>query len=269
MIPEGHYIDVGDNFRFHYYDEGEGETVLFLHGSGTGVSGHTNFKRNFVALRDAGFRVILPDLPGFGFSSKPDNVEYSMDYFNGKLIEFADALELDQFSLIGNSLGGALSLGLSLNKPERIKKLILMGSGGIEDMETYNSMPGIQKLLSDFLGGEMNQEKIEGLLKLFPYDSSIITDEMIEDRMQILPLMNPQVLASMKIPNLEDDLGKISHPMLVFWGMDDKFCPVSGASKIGQKCHDAQIILFSRCGHWVMIEREEIFNQTCIDFLNR
>ena len=121
-----------------------------------------------------------------------------MDYFNGKLIEFADALELNQFSLIGNSLGGALSLGLSLNKPERIKKLILMGSGGIEDMETYNSMPIIQKLLSDFLGGEMNQEKIEGLLKLFPYDSSIITDEMIEDRMQILPLMNPQVLASMK-----------------------------------------------------------------------
>ena len=139
MIPEGHYIDVSDNLRFHYYDEGEGETVLFLHGSGTGVSGYTNFKRNFVALRDAGFRVILPDLPGFGFSSKPDNVEYSMNYFNGKLIEFADALELNQFSLIGNSLGGALSLGLSLNKPERIKKLILMGSGGIEDMETYNS----------------------------------------------------------------------------------------------------------------------------------
>jgi 4,5:9,10-diseco-3-hydroxy-5,9,17-trioxoandrosta-1(10),2-diene-4-oate hydrolase len=60
MIPEGKYLDVADNFRFHYYDEGQGDAVVLLHGSGTGASGHTNFKNNLIALRDAGFRVILP-----------------------------------------------------------------------------------------------------------------------------------------------------------------------------------------------------------------
>ena len=163
MIPEGQYLDVQENFRFHFYDEGEGDVVVLLHGSGTGASGHTNFKNNFSALKAAGFRVILPDLPGYGFSSKPEDVIYSMDYFNQKIIELLDALGVDTFSLIGNRLGGALSIGLGLNHPDRVKNLILMAPGGVEEMAVYNEMPGIKKLLADFLGGDMNQEKIEGL----------------------------------------------------------------------------------------------------------
>ena len=164
MIPKGQYLDVQDNFRFHFYDEGEGEVVVLLHGSGTGASGHTNFKNNFIALKEAGFRVILPDLPGYGFSSKPEDVIYSMDYFNQKIIELLDALGVETFSLIGNSLGGALSIGLGLSHPARVKNLILMAPGGVEEMAVYNEMPGIKKLLADFLGGDMNQEKIEGHL---------------------------------------------------------------------------------------------------------
>ena len=267
MIPEGQYIDVQDGFRFHYYDEGEGEVVVLLHGSGTGASGYTKFKKNFIALKNAGFRVILPDLPGYGFSSKPDNVVYSMDYFNQKIIELLDILDVHKFSLIGNSLGGALSIGLGLNHVERVQKLILMAPGGVEDREMYNEMPGIKKLMSDFLGGDMNQEKIEGLLALFPYDASIVTDEMVQERMEILPLMNSQVLATMAIPNMEEQLHLLHQPVLAFWGMNDQFIPVSGAMKIGEHCPNAQVMLFSQCGHWVMIEQEEVFNSACINFL--
>ena len=209
MIPQGSYIDVEDGFKFHYYDEGDGDVVVLLHGSGTGASGHTNFKNNFFALKEAGFRVILPDLPGYGFSSKPEDEIYSLDYFNTKILQLLDALKIQSFSIIGNSLGGALALGLALSHSERVQKLILMAPGGVEDQETYNKMPGIQKLLTDFLGGEMSQEKIEGLLSLFPHDPTIITEEMVADRMEILPLMNSQVLASMTIPNMEKDLSKI------------------------------------------------------------
>ena len=268
MIPQGSYLEVENDFKFHYYDEGEGDVVVLLHGSGTGASGHTNFKNNFIALKEAGYRVILPDLPGYGFSSKPEDETYSLDYFNSKILQLLDALKVESFSLIGNSLGGALALGLALSHPKRVEKLILMAPGGVEDQDTYNKMPGIQKLLADFLGGEMNQEKIEGLLSLFPYDSSIISDEMVSDRMEILPLMNSQVLASMTIPNMEKDLSKIQHPILAFWGINDQFIPVSGSMKIGEKCPNAQIMLFSQCGHWVMIEKEQIFNEACINFLS-
>ena len=268
MIPEGKYLDVADNFRFHYYDEGSGDVVVFLHGSGTGASAHTNFKNNFIALRDAGFRVIMPDLPGYGFSSKPENEIYSLEYFNKKLIELLDALKVQKFSLIGNSLGGALSLGLALEHSSRVQKLILMAPGGVENREVYDSMPGIKKLLSDFLGGNMDQEKIEGLLELFPYDKSIISKEMVDERMEILPLMNTQVMASMDIPNMESELSSITQPVLAFWGMNDQFIPISGAMKIGDGCPNAQIMLFSQCGHWVMIEQEQVFNNACINFLN-
>ena len=267
MIPEGKYVDVADSFRFHYYDEGEGDVVVFLHGSGTGASGHTNFKNNFSALRDAGFRVILPDLPGYGFSSKPDDVIYSLDYFNEKIIQFLDSLGINKFSLIGNSLGGALSIGLGLKYSDRVQKLILMAPGGIEERKAYDSMPGIKKLLSDFLGGDMDQSKIEGLLELFPFDASIVNEEMIQERMQILPLMNTQVMATMDIPNMENDLHLLNQPTLAFWGVNDQFIPVSGAMKIGNGCPNAQVMLFSQCGHWVMIEREKIFNEACINFL--
>tara|TARA_B100000579_G_scaffold433444_1_gene452209 strand:+ start:284 stop:1093 length:810 start_codon:yes stop_codon:yes gene_type:complete len=268
MIPKGSFIEVEDNFTFHYYDEGDGDVVVFLHGSGTGASGHTNFKNNFKALREAGFRVILPDLPGYGFSSKPENEIYSLDYFNSKILQLLNALKIDSFSLIGNSLGGALSIGLALNEPDRIQKLILMAPGGVEDREVYDEMPGIKKLLSDFLGGNMDQEKIEGLLELFPFEKSIISKEMIEDRMEILPLMNTQVMATMDIPNMESKLSSIHQPVLAFWGINDQFIPLSGSIKIGQNCPNAQIMLFSQCGHWVMIEKEQIFNESCIKFLS-
>ena len=89
MIPKGSFIEVNDGFKFHYYDDGDGHVVLLLHGSGTGASGHTNFKNNFIALRDAGFRVILPDLPGYGFSkvSKMQKKQWSEEipkYFNSR-----------------------------------------------------------------------------------------------------------------------------------------------------------------------------------------
>jgi 4,5:9,10-diseco-3-hydroxy-5,9,17-trioxoandrosta-1(10),2-diene-4-oate hydrolase len=143
-----------------------------------------------------------------------------------------------------------------------------MAPGGVENREAYDEMPGIKKLLSDFLGGNMDQEKIEGLLALFPYDSSIISKEMIDERMEILPLMNPQVMATMDIPNMESELPSITQPVLAFWGMNDQFIPVSGAMKIGDACPNAQIMLFSQCGHWVMIEQADVFNNTCINFLN-
>ena len=200
-------------------------------------------------------------------SSVADKWLRSHSKISHQYIQFLDLLGINKFSLIGNSLGGALSIGLGLKYSDRVQKLILMAPGGIEERKSYDSMPGIKKLLSDFLGGDMDQSKIEGLLELFPFDASIVNEEMIQERMQILPLMNTQVMATMDIPNMENDLHLLNQPTLAFWGVNDQFIPVSGAMKIGNGCPNAQVMLFSQCGHWVMIEREKIFNEACINFL--
>ena len=267
MLPKGSFATLANGFQFHYHDGGQGDVVLFLHGSGTGASGFTNFKKNIDFFQRNGFRTIVPDLPGYGFSDKPEDEIYTMSFFNNLLLELLDYLNITNCSVVGNSLGGALAMGLSLEQPKRFSKLILMAPGGLEDFNAYQEMSGIKKLLGDFLGGEMNQEKIEGLLKLFPYDPSFVTKDIIEDRMEILPLMNQQVLASMDIPNLSEKLKNNQTPVLAFWGSNDLFIPASGINKILDLYTNSQVVTFSNCGHWVMIEKTKEFNQYSLNFL--
>jgi 4,5:9,10-diseco-3-hydroxy-5,9,17-trioxoandrosta-1(10),2-diene-4-oate hydrolase len=120
IIPEGKYADVGDGLQIHYHDEGRGEPVLFLHGSGPGASGWSNFRRNYPYLAERGFRTLVPDTLGFGYSSKPENTDYTLDFVAGAMIRFLDKLGVDKVTAIGNSHGGALAIKLALDHPHSI-----------------------------------------------------------------------------------------------------------------------------------------------------
>ncbi len=76
-VPEGKYVEIGDGLRVHYHEAGTGPVVLFLHGSGPGASGWSNFRHNYPAFAEAGFRAIVPDTLGYGYSSKPDGIDYT------------------------------------------------------------------------------------------------------------------------------------------------------------------------------------------------
>lgn len=108
-IPEGHYVDIapvaGASQRVHYHEQGEGEVVIFLHGAGGGASGYSNFKGNYPEFAKAGYRVIVPDLLGYGLSSKPDIPQYDLDFFVAGVKGMVDALGLKNITLLGNSLG--------------------------------------------------------------------------------------------------------------------------------------------------------------------
>ena len=129
-VPEAKFADLGDDFRMHYHEAGEGFPVVFIHGSGPGASGWSNFKGNYPEFAKAGLRAIIPDLPGYGYSSKPRDVEYTLDYMAGRMQDFLTALGIERCALVGNSLGGAISIRMALNEPERIEKLVLNCSVG-------------------------------------------------------------------------------------------------------------------------------------------
>ena len=149
-IPVGHFVDIapvaGSAQRIHYHEQGEGEVVIFLHGAGTGASGYSNFKGNYPAFAQAGYRCIVPDLLGYGLSSKPDIEQYDLDFFIAGVKGLVDALGLKHITLLGNSLGGAVALGYALAHPQDVKRLILMAPGGVEDLDTYLAMPGIANM---------------------------------------------------------------------------------------------------------------------------
>ncbi len=265
---ENQNIVLKNDVNISYTTYGSGYPVLFLQGSGPGASGWLNFRYNVQHFVDQGHQVIIPDLPGFGDSDKPD-LDYTLDFFVESMMDFADQLDLEKFALVGNSLGGAISLGMSLANADRISHLILMGCGGLENIEVYfQQMEGIQAMTKIPLGSpEFTPAYLKEVLKLIVFNPEHITDELIEERFRILKTQNPAVFTRMSIPNITERLKEINTPILGFWGAQDRFCPISGARTLVEQCPNAEMVTLSQCGHWVMIEHADLFNQRSTDFL--
>ena len=272
FLARGQFVDLACGLRTHVIEipgsDAAAKTVVFVHGSGPGASGWSNFQANIQPFADAGHRVIAFDLPGYGDTDKPTDAIYTLDYFVTHLRDLLDYLAVDQAILVGNSLGGAISLGLALAHPTRVEKLILMATGGVEEREVYFAMSGIQAMMAYPMGSPTFTREVLGtLLEQLVFDKRHVTEQLISQRWHILQQQNAQVLATMQIPNLTSRLKEINCPVLAFWGRDDKFCPVSGALTLQSECQQVKVITLSQCGHWVMIEHPEMFNRECLEFV--
>jgi 4,5:9,10-diseco-3-hydroxy-5,9,17-trioxoandrosta-1(10),2-diene-4-oate hydrolase len=99
------------------------------------------------------------------------------------------------------------------------------------------------------------------------FDPSLVTDELLDERVSIAELQPKRVLTSMVVPHLAPELPKLACPVFGLWGVDDQFCPMSGAITIATSVKDARVLLLSQCGHWVMVEKRALFNDACVRFL--
>lgn len=268
------YHEVTPERLIHYTDHApigaSNGTAIFIHGSGPGASGWSNFKHNVSAFQEAGYRCMVYDQWGYGKTSKPQDVDHTLDFFVDGLVSLMDSADIANAVLVGNSLGGAVALGLALRHPERVEKLILMAPGGIESREDYFSMPGIQAMVKYPMGSpEFTKEVLAQLLTQLVYDPVNVDDELVDERWATLETQNAHVLATMQIPDLSDQLASIDINTLVFWGTEDRFCPASGTWKILQMKGNVQAELVNYCGHWVMSEYPELFNERCLSFLSK
>ena len=270
-IPEGQYIDIGEvaglPTRIHYHEQGEGEAVIFLHGAGGGASGYSNFKGNYPEFAEAGYRAIVPDLIGYGLSSKHDLPQYDLDLFIAGVKGLVDGLGLEKVTLLGNSLGGAVALGYSLAHPDDVARLILMAPGGVEDLDTYLAMPGIANMFEIYKSGKTGAEAMRAVMTMQLFDPSLLSDEIINERAPIAATQTNAARSVLKVPNMTAQLHQLRCPVFGFWGVNDQFNPVSGTMKLMDNCPEARMVLVNRCGHWVQVEHREMFNRSCIDFL--
>ncbi len=268
-IPVGHFADIGHDQKIHYHAAGpaDGEVVIFLHGAGGGASGYSNFKGNFSEFAAAGYRTIVPDMLGFGLSSKPDVPMYDLDFFVDGLKRFVDALGLQRVTLLGNSLGGAIALGHALAHPGDVARLILMAPGGVEDIDTYLAMPGIANMFAVYKAGKTGPDAMREVMRMQLFDPSLLTEEIINERAPLAALQTQAARSVMKVPNMTERLSELRCPIFGFWGVNDSFNPVGGAMKIVQHAPQARMLLVNRCGHWVQVEHRDLFNRQCLDFL--
>lgn len=266
-LPLGHFITLNSGIKLHYLDQGHGPVVIWLHGSGPGASGFSNFKGNYPEFANAGYRNIILDLPGFGRSDKPDNVNYDLTFFVAALNGLIEALELSKVTLLGNSLGGAIALGQALEYPDTVERLILMAPGGVEERETYFAMEGIQRMVEVYSRGPMGVEQMREVMTLQLFDSVILSDDILAERAAVAVTQPPNLFSTMMVPNMTERLSELNCPVLGFWGTNDKFNPHEGMHKFIDNVPTARFIMLNRCGHWVQVEHQRLFNSSCIDFL--
>ena len=262
-------------------ETGSGPAVVMLHGGGPGASGVSNYSRNIDALARH-FRVIVPDMPGYGRSHK--NIDHSdpYGYLADKIRGVLDELDIDTAHLIGNSLGGGTALRLALDTPRRVDKLVLMGPVGIG---TTRAVPtaGIRSLLSYYGGKGPSREKLATFIRTYlVYDSAMVPDDLIELRYQAS--IDPEVVADppTRMPSgptalralwrsdltRDSRLKKLRTPTLVLWGRDDKVNPPAGGPMLLNTMPNAELVMTSHTGHWMQWERAELFNELVTEFLS-
>src|SRR5574343_1731234 len=158
------------------HDVGAGKPVLLIHGSGPGVTAWANWR---LVLPELGktCRAIAPDMVGFGYTERPAGIEYGVDGWVAHAIGLLDALGIEQTYLIGNSFGGAIALALAIRHPQRVRRLVLMGSVGVP----FDITPELDAAW----GYEPSLAAMRSLLEIFAYDRSLVTaDELAELRYQ-------------------------------------------------------------------------------------
>jgi 4,5:9,10-diseco-3-hydroxy-5,9,17-trioxoandrosta-1(10),2-diene-4-oate hydrolase len=242
---------------------------VWLHGSGSGASGHSNFKGNYSFLAEHGYRNIVIDHLGYGYSDKPDNIEYPVELFVECVKQTLDHAGVTRYTLVGNSLGGAVALRFAVDHPKNVEKLILMAHGGIENQPDYFLMPGMAKMKEVFMSPEpMTHARLKAFFQsAFVVDPKCVDDQLVHERLELMKLQNPQVIKTMKVPNMAERLGEIKCPALGFWGMNEQIMPETGILKLAKGMPHMRMILVQQSGHWVMIEHRDLFNRMSLDFL--
>ncbi|WP_321927504.1 alpha/beta fold hydrolase [Paraburkholderia guartelaensis] len=252
-----------NGIRTNYHDLGEGPPVLLIHGSGPGVTAWANWRLTMPELAKR-FRVIAPDMVGFGETERPAGHRYSMQSWLAHLLGLLDALEIEQAHIVGNSFGGGLALALAIEAPQRVGKLVLMGSAG-------TGFP-LTEGLDAVWGYTPSIENMRALLDVFAFDRTLVNDELAKLRYEasvrpgyqeafakMFPAPRQRWVDSLASPTAS--IRAIPHDTLIVHGREDRVIPLSASLKLLELIPQAQLHVFGQCGHWTQIEHAARFNR--------
>lgn len=252
------------DIQTNYHEAGPetGKPVILLHGSGPGVSAWTNWKGVIPELSDE-FRVLAPDMAGFGFTERKEGLTYDIKLWVKHLVGFMDALGIEKANLVGNSFGGSLTLAASVRHPDRFDRLAVMGT----PCGKFAMTPGLRAGWHYTPG----IEQMRSVMQHFPHDPSGITDELVEERYQASLIPGAQEGLKNLLPKPEEEgetilnsvpeamAAQIEHPMLVLHGREDAVIPVELGIRLAHAVPNSQLHMFGNCGHWVQAERKNAF----------
>lgn len=273
-------IIVGERtINVHYYDFGnvrsELPSIVMLHGSGPAACGLHNFSQNIDHFADLGFRLIVLDWPGWG---KSDSIvcSGSRSSLNAQMLRLVlDGIGIDgEVHIVGNSMGAHSATMFAIENPDRVAKLILVGGGnGGRGILQAAPTEGINKIVAFYQQPDL--ERMRKLLRTVLYEQSLITDEAIQARFDLAMTrvdhlesyceslrVNPK-----QYPDVSARLTEIIVPTLIFWGREDRVVPLDLGLRVAALIPNAEMHIFSQCGHVPQLEKASKFNVLMSYFL--
>lgn len=263
----GQYIMIGDN-RIRYFEEGEGETVLFIHGIGQAMY---TFRKNVHALSQY-CHVVTVDLLGHGLSDKPD-IDYTIDDFSSMIYDFTQAMALENITLLGFSTGAVIALDVAQKHPELVKRLILLSPGGVT--KTY---PATVKFLtvpviSDIIFTFFSTKTVKKVLTQAYFDPTMVSRDLVRHYYKVLSNRENLDAAMTALANWNDEeiayrMSEIKAPSYIFWGEEDTWHPLSMLDLYEDALPEVLSYTLADCGHILHEERSDEFNKKLIEIVS-
>lgn len=265
---EDRWLNTADGEITHYHELGTGTPILFLHGSGTGVTAAANWWLNLPELSNHG-RCIAIDSIGYGQSVIAEGTEYGIREWVRHAVRVLDALGIDKTWIVGNSLGGWLAFQFAIDFPERLLGIVSMGTGGAK----------LTGALKGHSNPTLSEDGIRATLEQFVVDKSLVTDELVTLRYQsalndtasdrLAQVVTARDRDRTELPLDFDVLGRLDVPVLLIHGVQDVVIPVSRTWELLNVIPHADAHIFSQCGHWSQVERAAEFNEVVGGYLSR
>jgi 2-hydroxy-6-oxo-6-(2'-aminophenyl)hexa-2,4-dienoate hydrolase len=265
---QSRYVDAG-GIRTHYIEDGAGDPVILIHGGGAGADGFANWMHTLPMLARE-FRVVALDMLGFGRTDKPAGADfvYSQAARNRHLAAFIEALGLKRVSLVGNSMGGATAIGVAVERPDLVGKLVLMGSAGLNVR--------LSEALRPVIHYDFTREGMIALMRALTTDAYRIDAELVDYRFKaaIEPEARRAYASTMQWVKEQGGLyydeafiARVAVPTLIVNGKHDKVVPVDIAIRFLDLIPRSWGYIIPDCGHWAMLEHPEDFSRMTHAFL--
>ena len=265
---ESRYVNV-NGIDTHYYEAGAGEALILLHGGGAGADSFGNWRGCLNSFAEH-YHVYAVDMIGFGFTDKPapQDYSYSQQARNEHIIAVIEALGLSSVSLIGNSMGGCTSMGVAVERPDLVNKLVLMGSAGVR--------APITEELKAIMNYDYTTDGMVRIVRGLTNPDFMFDDELVnyrhglsirEDTKQAYNAVMGWIRDQGGLYYEADYMARITHKTLVVNGKLDKVVPLSSAYRLLELIENSWGYIIPACGHWAMIEKPQQFTAASLSFL--
>jgi len=263
-----------DGVRVHYQEVGEADAppMILIHGF---AASNLVWSKVFLELAAAGFRVIAPDLPGYGYSGKPRALDYTIARQAEIVASFMKRLQIDRAVLVGSSYGAAIAATIALDRPTMVEKLVLVGAVTNNKPTRYLLMrlfssPIIGDILSPLVVGSRRLLRLR-MKRVYDRHSWVLDEKRVDARH--LPLRtrgaHRAIIRTVRRWNAERvsrDAHLLTQPTLLIWGDTDREVSLADGERLHEEIPKSRLVIFRECGHLPQEEYPQAFTKVVSEF---